>query len=159
MTWKIVLVTVLSLALAGPAVAQQPQAPAAIPSVTLPAELDRVLRDYEKAWAAKDAAGLSRLFAEDGFILRPGGPPVRGRAAIEEAYKGHGGPLHLRALAFSHADSVGYIIGAYAEKAGAPDDGKFILTLRHEQGRWLITADMDNGNTPPRRPSPPPPGS
>ena len=157
MTWKIVLVTVLSLSLAGPAVAQQPQAPAAIPSVTLPAELDRVLRDYESRWAAKDAAGLSRLFAEDGFILRPGNPPVRGRAAIEEAYKGHGGPLHLRALAFSHADSVGYIIGAYAEKAGDPDIGKFILTLKKDaQGRWMITADMDNGNTPPRRPSPPP---
>ena len=151
MARKIVLVTALLLSLAGPAVAQQ------LSSVTLPAELDRVLRDYESLWAAKDAAGLSRLFAEDGFILRPGNPPVRGRAAIEEAYKGHGGPLHLRALAFSHADSVGYIIGAYAEKAGAPDIGKFILTLRKDaQGRWMITADMDNGNTPPRRPSPPP---
>lgn len=60
-------------------------------------------------------------------------------------------------LAFSHAESVGYIIGAYGEKAGNPDIGKFILTLRKDaQGRWLITADMDNGNTPPRRPSPPP---
>lgn len=151
MTRKLVLGTVLLLALGAPAVAQEQ-----LPSVTLPAELDRVLRDYETAWSGRDAAALSRLFAEDGFVLRPGHPPVRGRASIEEAYKGQGGPLHLRALAFSHADSVGYIIGAYAEGAGQPDIGKFILTLRRDAGRWWITADMDNGSAPPRRPGPPP---
>jgi hypothetical protein len=36
--------------------AQQGSAPASVPSVALPPELDRVLRDYESAWAAKDAA-------------------------------------------------------------------------------------------------------
>jgi hypothetical protein len=36
----------------------------------------------------------------------------------------------LRALAFATADTVGYIIGAYAPAQGAPDIGKFILLLR-----------------------------
>ncbi len=147
-----------SLLLAGPAVlpAQQPApaaAPAAAaPSVTLPAELDRVLRDYERGWVARDARALAELFSHDGFVLRMGSPPVRGRAAIEEAYRGAGGPLHLRALAFESDGSVGYVIGGFSSAAGRPDDGKFVLTLRKSPaGRWEITADIDNPNSMRRR--------
>jgi hypothetical protein len=49
--------------------AQQPIPAPALPSIELPAALDRVLRDYERAWQARDAAALSALFAEDGFVL------------------------------------------------------------------------------------------
>ena len=35
--------------------AQAPNPP--LPSIALPPELERVLRDYERAWAAGDAAG------------------------------------------------------------------------------------------------------
>lgn len=87
-------------------------ATSAAPSVTLPAELARVLRDYEAAWSARDAHGLAELFAEDGFVLPNGGIPVRGRAAIEKYYTGHGGPLALRAFAFGLDGSVAYILGA-----------------------------------------------
>jgi ketosteroid isomerase-like protein len=122
-----------------------------LPSVTLPPELARVLTDYENAWRAKDAAALARLFAEDGFVLQRNQPPVRGRAAIEKAYTGAGGPLFLRALAYATEGPVGYIIGAYSARTGEPDDGKFTLTLRKgADGRWLIVSDMDNGNRPPR---------
>jgi ketosteroid isomerase-like protein len=136
-----------------PAAAASP-APAAgpvaepLPGVTLPAALARVLTDYEKAWTAKDAAGLAALFAEDGFVLAGGTPPVRGRAAIERHYTGKGGPLALRALAFSTDGATGYIIGAYGSARGGPDVGKFTLTLRRDDaGRWWIVSDMDNGNS------------
>lgn len=124
--------------------------PAAQPSVPLPPPLARVLTDYEKAWSAKDAPALARLFVEDGLVLSPGRPMVRGRAAIERAYTGSGGaPLSLRAVAFAVEGDVGYIIGAYGDKPGAPDTGKFTLTLRRESsGRWMIVSDMDNGNSP-----------
>lgn len=117
------------------------------PSVNLPKELDRVLRDYEKAWTAKDAAALANLFAEDGFVLSSGKPMVRGRAAIEAHYRGSGGPLFLRAVAFSQQGSTGYIIGGFTNQAGGPDGGKFTLTLRKVGPRWLIFSDMDNGNS------------
>lgn len=124
-------------------------APARLPSVALPPELARVLTDYEAAWRGKDAAALARLFAEDGFVLARGKPPVRGREAIEKAYAGAGGPLALRALAFAVEGPVGYIIGGYAARAGEPDDGKFTLTLeKGPDGKWLIMSDMDNGNRP-----------
>jgi ketosteroid isomerase-like protein len=142
------LLFVSSLASGG---ATAPATDAPLPSVTLPPELARVLTDYEKAWAAKDAAGLSRLFAEDGFVLQRNKPPVRGRAAIEEAYAGAGGPLALRALAYATEGPVGYIIGGYAPRTGEPDDGKFTLTLKKApDGKWLIMSDMDNGNRPSR---------
>lgn len=152
----------LILALAGmatlPAPAQASHAapaPAPLPSVTLPPELDRVLRDYEAAWQRRDAGALSELFAEDGFVLAQGQAPVRGRAAIRAAYAGAGGPLALRALAYAVEGNLGYLLGAFAPRAGAPDAGKFTLTLRRSpDGRWLIVSDMDNPNQrPPRAPT------
>lgn len=118
-----------------------------LPSVVLPPEVGRVLRDYEKAWRSRDAAALAELFAEDGFVMASGRPPVRGREAIRAAYASAGGRLSLRALAFSTAGDIGYIIGAFGREEGSPDTGKFILALkRGAGGRWLIMADMDNSN-------------
>ncbi len=137
---------------APPSAAEAP----ALPSVELPQPLARVLTDYESAWGRKDAKALAALFAEDGFVLSGGKPPVRGREAIERHYQGSGGPLALRALAFSTAGEVGYILGGYARRRGETDGGKFTLTLRRGgDGRWLIVSDMDNGNG---RPAPKAPG-
>ena len=121
-----------------------------ITAITLPPELDRVLRDYEKAWQAHDAAALAKLFAEDGFVLSNGKEPVRGRAEIEKAYANSGGPLALRAFAYSIEGSTGYIIGGFARSADVPDSGKFVLALKKVDGRWMIAADMDNGNSRPK---------
>ena len=135
------------------AIATEPSPPAPkpqLPSVQLPEPLARVLTDYEQAWQKKDAKALAALFAEDGFVLPNGGPLVRGRAQIETYYTGSGGPLALRGLAYATDGSTGYIIGGFAREKGAPDSGKFTLTLRKGQdGRWLIMSDMDNGNSRP----------
>ncbi len=118
-----------------------------LPSVDLPPELDRVLRDYERAWAARNAEALARLFTRDGFVMSSGKPPVRGRDSIRRAYAKSGGPLVLRALAFATEGPVGYIIGAFGRSEATGDTGKFILALRREaDGRWMIAADMDNSN-------------
>jgi ketosteroid isomerase-like protein len=131
-------------------------AAAELPSVTLPAPLARVLTDYEAAWQGRNAPALAALFAEDGFVLPSDSPPVRGRDAIEKHYAGSGSPLALRALAFAAEGDTGYVIGGFSRQKGAPDIGKFTLTLRRgKDGRWLIMSDMDNGNTrPPRPPAP-----
>lgn len=133
----------LALCLAGFAVPIAAQHP---PSVTLPPALDRVLRDYEQGWENGDAAAVARLFASDGFALPNRKPPARGHDAIRAAYQGNGGPLRLRALAYATADSIGWIVGAYAYgERTSPDIGKFVLALRKDRsGRWLIAADIDN---------------
>ena len=135
-----ILAVVATLLLVSSLQAQQ------LPSVNLPPALDRVLRDYERAWQAKDAAGLAALFTEDGFVLSNGKPPVRGRDAIRVAYANSGGPLALRALAHATDGNVGYIIGAFGPTKDEPDSGKFNLALRRVKGEWLIAADMDNSN-------------
>lgn len=118
------------------------------PTVDLPPELARVLTDYENAWGARDARALAGLFAEDGYVLPGGHTPVKGRAAIERYYQGHGGPLSLRAIAYATEGPLGYILGGYtSEKGKKEDDGKFTLTLRKDaSGKWWIFSDMDNGN-------------
>src|SRR5688572_16579131 len=132
-----------------PSAAQSP--PAAnpnppLPSVNLPADLDRVLRDYERAWKSGDASSVAALFSVDGFVLQNGRAPVRGRDAITKAYTGQGGgPLRLRALAYAATDTTGYIIGAYGYGDAPGDMGKFTLTLRRPRGgAWEIFSDMDN---------------
>ncbi len=117
-----------------------------LPSVKLPPEIDRVLRDYEREWQANNTEALVSLFVPDGFVLQPRRPAIRGQANLKEAYRtGAGQPLFLRALSFAQDGSVGYIIGAYRAVATGPDIGKFILALRKGvDGRWLIAADMDN---------------
>ncbi len=135
-----ILLLLGALLLAAPLVAQTP------PSVQLPPAMERVLRDYERGWEQKDPAAVAQLFHPEGYALPSGKPPARGRDAIRAAYAGQGGPLRLRALAFSESGTLGYIIGAYryGERTG-PDEGKFVLVLRKVGGQWLIAADMDNG--------------
>lgn len=147
---------IAALSIAAPSVGQAQETPARLPSVELPAEVERVLRDYERNWTAGDEAGLAALFAEDGFILQNGRPPVRGRAAIQQAYANAQGPLRLRALHYATDGSVGWIIGAFGYGEGEADMGKFVLALRREPGGpWLIAADIDNASQMPRRPSSP----
>jgi len=132
--------------------ALEPNTVKELPSVALPPELDRVIRDYERAWRAGDTAALASLFAEDGFVLQSNRPPIRGRAAIQAAYNGQGGgPLRLRAFAFAAEDTVAYIIGGYGYGNKPSDTGKFTLTLRRAPGEpWLIYSDMDNQNAAPQ---------
>ena len=65
------------------AIAQGTNAPPApLPSIVLPPELDRVLRDYERGWPAGDATALADLFADAAFVPRSGGR-APGRKLIE----------------------------------------------------------------------------
>jgi ketosteroid isomerase-like protein len=117
------------------------------PVVSMPEEIESVLRGYEEAWGNRDAEALADLFVADGFVLRPGRPPAHGREAILEAYAGAGGPLSLRAYEYQTDGSVGYIIGGFSFAPDRPAVGKFVLALRRgPEGSWLIAADIDNGN-------------
>ena len=127
----------------GPARAQQAQPAASVTPITLPAELDRVLRDYERHWRARDMPALAALFLEDGFVPSRQGW-VRGRPGIQARYASMaGGDLRLAALAYSVSATVGYIVGTYGYGEAA-HTGKFVLALqRTGNGPWLIAADID----------------
>lgn len=140
---------------AGPLFAQESLEPAEVAELrdtALPPDLDRVLRDYERAWRAGDAKGIAALFTEDGVLLQNYRPPIRGRAAIQAVYEGEqGSPLRLRAIAYAASDTVGYIVGGYRYGDAARDMGKFTLTLERTRGQpWLISSDMDSMNALPK---------
>jgi ketosteroid isomerase-like protein len=143
-------------------VSAQPGAPAApqppaLPSVQLPPDADRVLREYEKHWSANNPAAVAALFTADGMALPNGQMPARGAEQITAAYaRNAGSPLALRAVAWSESKDMAYMVGGFSQQAGQPDGGKFILVLkRGPDGKWQIAADMDNMNAMPRRAPPP----
>lgn len=128
-----------------------------LPDIALPPDLDRVLRDYERAWRAGDAKGIASLFAEGGVLLQNYRPPIRGRSAIQAVYEGEqGSPLRLRAIAYAATDTLGYIVGGYRYGNASRDLGKFTLTVqRAPGGPWLIASDMDSMNASPIPRQPP----
>ena len=141
-----VLVLVATIAAGADGLGAQVSAPpTSQPSLDLPAELDRVLRDYERHWSAGEAAALSELFVPEGLIVSSG-RWIRGRDAIREAYANASGPLRLRAIEFATEGETGFIVGAYGYGGADPtiDLGMFTLTLRRgDDGMWLIVSDMD----------------
>jgi ketosteroid isomerase-like protein len=115
------------------------------PSIELPDDVARVLRDYERHWSAGSASELAALFVERGLIVRQG-TWIRGREAIQQAYQTSGGPLRLRPVEYAVDGAVGYIVGAfgYGQDLPVEDRGLFVLTLQRDStGRWLIVSDMD----------------
>lgn len=129
--------------------AQQAAPFVSLPSIELPPDLDRVLRDYERGWQAGDEQALAQLFVPDGFVPSRQGW-VRGRNAIADDYQNGSGDLRLRAIGYGTQNSMGYIIGAYnyGEPApGAMDRGNFVLVLQRDaSGKWMIVVDIDKGN-------------
>ena len=143
------LVVGLVLICGGPLEGQDPESRGVDrqPSVALPEDLARVLRDYERHWSAGEADELAALFVERGLIVRQG-TWIRGRDAIRQAYQSASGPLRLRAIEYATDGDVGFIVGAYGYGAdrSVADSGMFTLTLHRESsGRWLIVSDMDRG--------------
>ncbi|MGQ0650544.1 MAG: YybH family protein [Gemmatimonadaceae bacterium] len=139
-----ILLLVLSIGALGRGAGAQTPDPLGLLPVQLPPALDRVLRDYESAWAAGDGKRLAQLFTEDGFALSNGALPLRGREKIAAWLVRPGGRLQLRAFAWSVSDTVGYIVGGYRYPQTEGPGGKFLLALRKSGDRWLIAADMDN---------------
>jgi ketosteroid isomerase-like protein len=144
---RVLLGTLLTLALNLPALAESSN------TVTLPAEVDRVLKDYEKAWIAKDTGALAKLFTADGMALPNSQLPAQGEESIRKAYsQSVGAPLNLRPFGYGTSGELAYVIGGWGGAVDKPEFGKFVLVLRRVNGRWLIVSDMDNSNMPRRAP-------
>ncbi len=145
---------VLLTAVAAPAQPTLPRDAASPVAVTLPPELDRVLRDYERAWRDGNGSALAALFTDDGFAVQNGSPIARGHAAIAGNISGPGGALQLSAFAYAVSGRVGYIVGGYRYPETTSAGGRFVLALSQgADGRWRIAADLDNSGPPPRAPA------
>ena len=120
--YTLILSSFCSLAHAG---THEPEPP--IPDC-LPADVEKVLRDYENAWKSGDAIALAALFEDDGYVLSPGNPPVHGRSAIEAAYQTAGGDLYLRGIAHETSGALPTSVGAYRSATRSGRTNRQILS-------------------------------
>ena len=114
----------------------------------------------------KDFAAWANEYTEDGVLLPPNHPTVKGRASI----KAWGDSLPpITSFAFNDVSAEGdgevaYGTSSYAltfSPPGAPatnDRGKQLVTFhRQSDGSWLVTAASFNSDIPLPAPPPPPP--
>jgi hypothetical protein len=122
-----------ALELARGRVSVVPASQTPLPSVALPAELDRVLRDYERHWQARNTEALASLFVPDGFVLNPVmhrcgvGPRLPRRIAAPTALSSCA-PWTMPRRTPSAISLVPTRV-----PQGKPTWGKFILALRRDR--------------------------
>lgn len=119
------------------------------------------LREMEKSFCEaayhEGASGWARFFSENGVMLSPASSPISGPEAIEvkmrdafaiKDFKLIWRPLHIDV---SPDGILGYTYGTYTRSYTAKDGtfteetGKYMTVWkRHENGHWLIEADIGN---------------
>lgn len=149
------LFIVALLALAGCIV---PENPAQTEVSATAAELGQMNRDFAAALNAKDAKTAAGLYTEDAVLIPPGEPLVRGRAAIEEYWRGaiEGGGVRdvsVETMNALSSGSLGYETGSFALTVNGPDGeplverGRYVELLRRQpDGRWLSTHGIWNAS-------------
>jgi hypothetical protein len=107
-----------------------------LPTVALPADLDELLRAFERNWRAADnKTALANQFTDSG-LFQYADDWLRGRAAIRMMLVGSGGPLRLRAQAFEVGEQLAHVAGAYGFYRDTTwiDQGRFQFGFRSIRG-------------------------
>jgi uncharacterized protein (TIGR02246 family) len=124
------------------------------------AEVNAVAQAFHDGVANQDAAGLARLYAEDGRFLPPNMEPCEGPTAIQAAMQqllDMGArsldiePLDVRPAGETTIEYGRYVLGIEPEGADAITDvGKYVVVheTQHD-GSTKITLDIFNSNSPP----------
>lgn len=128
-----------------------------LPVVTLPSDLDQLLRDFERNWQLPDSKmALANQFTDSG-LFQYADDWLRGRPAIRMMLLGNGGPLRLRAQAFAIEEpSGGHVAGAYGWYRDTVwvDQGRFLFVLHRDRGApWRIAAANLTKTTPSPKPA------
>jgi len=116
-------------------------------AVDVNAEIVKVADTYRRAVVAGDARAVAATYRDDAVELGPCGPPLKGRAAIEEHYRRMFQNLKFTSFTFSHLDAtvngnIGYDAGTYEDTAGPAGTpgmtatGKFLVVVKRGQDGW-----------------------
>lgn len=126
------------------------------------------IRELDEGWmraaAQRDLDGMMAIYAPDARELLPGMPPVVGREAIREFYRGV-----LDALPrFAHRSDIDDIVvaesgdlavvrGSYrfiadTERSEEAQTGKFVGVWRNRNGEWRLQINISNSDGEPMRP-------
>lgn len=110
---------------------------------------------FEATYARGDAASMAELYTEDGMLLPTGSDFVQGKPAIQQFWQGvmdmgiDEAELEIAELE-DHGDTA-IEVGQYTLSGGGQvmDRGKYLVTLKREDGQWKLHRDIWNTSVPP----------
>jgi uncharacterized protein (TIGR02246 family) len=109
---------------------------------------------WDKAYKRGDAAGIASFYAEDGILMPPNQPKVRGRKAIlpffQEMIDKVGGTHTRQMVEFGVEGDLAYQVATIAlTDTKTPGQGKFLEIFRPQQdGSWKIHLCIWNSDKP-----------
>jgi len=114
------------------------------------AEIEAVLKSYERALDASDVAGVVRLYTDDAVVLAPGTPSAVGIDAVRAAYTGIFQAIDIDLTfetaevkivspnwAFLRSTSHG-VATILATGAQIPSSNQELFVLQKVQGHWKL---------------------
>lgn len=117
--------------------------------------LTKVAETFRAAMLAGDAAAVVSVYRDDAVEMPMCGVPVRGKAAIEQYYRGLFAQVggKFTALTLTHLDAHatgddGVVVGTSTStvtlpsKLTADDTGKYIVILKRTAGQWKVAYSM-----------------
>jgi ketosteroid isomerase-like protein len=124
----------------------------------------RVDREFDAATAEKKFEGFSSFLADNASTLRPDQPVLRGKAAVQQAWKPllEDKSLSLRwqpiSAEIAKSGDLGYTVGSYTltqtdEKGSATvGTGKYLTAWRlQKDSSWKVEFDTGVPDTPPKQ--------
>jgi uncharacterized protein (TIGR02246 family) len=118
------------------------------------AAIQKLNDEWAAAFNKGDAAAVAAMYAEDAYVLPPGGEMVKGRSAIEAFWKqaaqqvGDAKLVTVDVLPLGRraAREIGTV--TLETKAQPPQQivGKYAVVWRKIRGHWLLATDIWNTN-------------
>lgn len=115
-----------------------------------------------KAYQARDAASAANFYDNDGAMLAPNRPLLRGKEALTKfiaesfAMQDYDIFWHPRNAAVAKSGELGFTTGSYEMSFRQPrgklrfDKGKYVMVWRKQSdGRWKVLFDISNSDLPP----------
>ncbi len=130
-----------------------------MPDTETPADVRRAIEaaneQFMDAFRRGDAAGLARLYSEQGQAFPPNGDIAQSQRAIQDVWQaamdaGIKG-ARLDTLEVDGHGDTSYEVGKYTllgEAGQTLDAGKYIVIWKREAGQWKLHRDIWNSSQP-----------
>lgn len=122
---------------------------------TSAAEIDRIIAEFVDIFNARDLTKLASLYADDAVWMPPNSPMIKGRAAIEAAFKERfkgPGVLKFTSTTSAMSGSLAFVAATYTvtvpAEGAAPVSftAKSLTVFKRIENSWKIAYDMQNGD-------------
>lgn len=113
--------------------------------------LDKLTKEFEAAFNAKDAEKVASFYTDDAALLSPNEPMIRGRDSItaryREEFKQGLTNLQLKPIESALGGTVGFEVGTSAVALRSPDgllstSGKYAVIYKRVGNQWKIAYDI-----------------